>query len=238
MSAKAALRSGVGLLTTHVPACGLDIMQVGVPEAMCSVDSSSDFLIDLPKFEAYSAIGIGPGVGTEKDTANVLKRLLQDAKVRLVIDADGLNILSENKTWLNFIPRGTVLTPYPKEFERLAGSFDNSIDRLELQLQFSKKYGVVTVLKGAHTSVTTPAGQSFFNSTGNSGMATAGSGDVLTGIILGLLAQGYSPEVASIMGVWLHGSAGDAAVRSETKESLIASDIIDNLSLAYQELAI
>lgn len=238
LSAKAAMRTGVGLLTAHVPSRGLDTMQVGVPEAMCSVDTYDDFLIDLPKLDAYSAIGIGPGIGTEKDTANVLKRLLQDANAKLVIDADGLNILSENKTWLNFIPRGTVLTPHPKEFERLTGSSDNSLERLQMQLEFSKKYGVVVVLKGAHTSITTPAGQTFFNSTGNAGMATAGSGDVLTGIILGLLAQGYSAEVAAILGVWLHGTAGDAAIRSETAESLIATDIIEFLSSAYQELAI
>jgi NAD(P)H-hydrate epimerase len=238
LSAKAALRSGVGLLTAHVPACGLDIMQVGVPEAMCSIDSNHDFLIDLPKLEVFNAIGIGPGIGTEKDTANVLKRLIQDSKTKLVIDADGLNILSENKTWLNFIPRGTVITPHPKEFERLAGTSENSLERLQMQLEFSKKYGVVVVLKGAHTSITTPAGQTFFNSTGNAGMATAGSGDVLTGIILGLLAQGYSSELAAILGVWLHGTSGDCALNNQTKETLIASDLIENLKVAFEELSI
>lgn len=236
LAAKACLRSGVGLVTAHVAASGLDVMQVSVQEAMCSVDSNGDFLIDLPKLEGFNAIGIGPGIGTEKDTANVLKRLLQDAKAKLVIDADGLNILSENKTWLSFLPKGTVLTPHPKEFERLVGSWENSFERLELQQEFSRKYGVITVFKGAHTTITTPIGQTFFNSTGNSGMATAGSGDVLTGVILGLLAQGYAPEVAAVLGVWLHGAAADAALQVQALESLVAGDIPEYLNKAFQLL--
>lgn len=232
LSALACLRSGAGLLTTHVPACGLDAMQVGVKEAMCTVDSNQDYIIDLPNLSAFNAIGVGPGIGTEKDTANVLKRLLQDADARLVIDADGLNILGENKTWLSFMPKGTILTPHPKEFERMAGSWETSEEGLQLQRDFSLKYGVIVVLKGAHTCITSPAGQVFFNSTGNSGMATAGCGDVLTGIILGLLAQGYSPEVAAVMGVYLHGAAGDSALINQSFESLVASDLINNLGFA------
>jgi NAD(P)H-hydrate epimerase len=238
LSAAACLRSGAGLLTAHVPRIGMDVMQIGVKEAMCSVDSNEDYLIDHPKLEGFSAIGIGPGIGTEKDTANVLKRVLQDAKCTLVIDADGLNILSENKTWLNFLPKGTILTPHPKEFERLAGSWVNSAERLQMQEDFSQKYGVVVVLKDAHTSISTPAGQVFFNSNGNAGMATAGSGDVLTGVILGLLAQGYPSEVAAVLGVWLHGSAGDVAAESQSKDSMLAGDLIKNLGAAFQELAI
>jgi len=203
---------------------------------MCSVDANEDYLIDLPKLEGFNAIGIGPGIGTEKDTANVLKRLLQDTKAKLVIDADGLNILSENKTWLSFLPKGTILTPHPKEFERLVGSWENSFERMELQQEFSKKYGVVVACKGAHTTITTPSGQIFFNSTGNAGMATAGSGDVLTGIILGLLAQGYAPETAAVMGVWLHGAAADRALEAQAKESLIATDIIAYLQGAFRYL--
>ena len=236
LAAKACLRSGAGLLTTHVPACGLDIMQVGVKEAMCTVDVNQDYIIELPNLSAFNAIGFGPGIGTEKDTANVLKRLLQDADARLVIDADGLNILAQNKTWLSFIPSGTILTPHPKEFERMAGSWETSEERLQLQLEFSAKYGVIVVLKGAHTTVTTPAGRTFFNSTGNSGMATAGSGDVLTGVVLGLLAQGYSPEVAAIMGVYLHGAAGDICAFNQAPEALLASDIVSNLGRAFDAL--
>ena len=238
LAALACLRSGAGLLTVHVPACGLEILQTGVKEAMCTVDSNADHIIDLPNLSTFNAIAIGPGIGTEKDTANVLKRLLQDADARLVIDADGLNILGENKTWLSFIPKGTILTPHPKEFERMAGSWESSSERLSMQQEFSKKHGVTVVLKGAYTCCTTPMGQTFFNSTGNPGMATAGSGDVLTGIILGLLAQGYSPEVAAVLGVYLHGSAGDLALDTQSAESLVAGDVIENLGPAMMELAI
>lgn len=238
LGAAACLRTGAGLVTSHVPNCGLDIMQVGVKEAMCSVDSSEHFIIDLPNLSPFNAIGIGPGIGTEKDTANVLKRLIQDSDARLVLDADALNILGENKTWLSFLPKGTILTPHPKEFERMAGKWESSLERLQMQIDFSKKHSVVVVLKGAHTSTSTPSGQVFFNSTGNAGMATAGSGDVLTGIVLSLLAQGYSPEAAAILGVYIHGYAGDMALDRESLQSLIASDIIENIGEAFMELAI
>jgi len=236
LAALACFKSGAGLLTAHVPNCGLDVMQIGVKEAMCSVDSNSDFVIDLPNLSPFNAIGIGPGIGTEKDTANLLKRLIQDADARLVLDADALNILGENKTWFSFIPKGTILTPHPKEFERMAGKWETSLERLQMQIDFSVKYGVVVVLKGAHTTTTIPSGQVFFNSTGNAGMATAGSGDVLTGIILGLLAQGYSPENAAIMSVFLHGEAADYFILEQAKDSLMASDILENLGRAFAEL--
>ena len=236
LTAQACLRSGAGLVTVHIPACGLNIMQIGVMEAMCTIDPNDDFITDLPNLSSFNAIGFGPGVGTEKDTANVLKRLIQDADAKLVIDADGLNILSENKTWLSFLPKGTVLTPHPKEFERLAGKWESSAQRLQLQTEFSQKHGVVVVLKGANTCTTTPSGQVFFNSTGNPGMATAGSGDVLTGVILALLAQGYSPEVAAVMGVFVHGYSGDLLIRDHAPEALIASDLLRNLGKAFHFL--
>jgi hydroxyethylthiazole kinase-like uncharacterized protein yjeF len=238
LGASACLRTGTGLVTTHVPACGLDIMQIGVMEAMCSVDSNHDFIIDLPNLSSFNAIGIGPGIGTEKDTANVLKRLIQDVDASLVLDADALNILGENKTWLSFLPKTTILTPHPMEFERMAGKWKTSLERLQMQIDFSVKYGVIVVLKGAHTSTSTPSGQVFFNSTGNAGMATAGSGDVLTGIILGLLAQGYSPEAAAILGVYIHGHAGDIGLERDSLQSLLASDIIDHIGEVFMELSI
>lgn len=236
LASYAAMRTGMGLITVHTPDCGLDIMQIGVPEAMCSVDSERYWISEVPKLGGFNAVAIGPGIGVERDTANSLKRLIQDVKVPLVIDADGLNILAENKTWLSFLPKNTVLTPHPKEFERLAGSWKSDFERLQLQVEFSKKFGVVVVLKGAHTSISTADGQVFFNSTGNPGMATAGSGDVLTGVILALLAQGYPPEFAAIFGVHLHGVAGDIAEFSRTDNALIASDIVESLSLAYREI--
>ena len=238
LAAEACLRSGAGLLTCHVPKGGSQIMQIGVKEAMCSVDAEEDHISELPDMEGFSAFGFGPGVGTDSTTAQVLKRLIQNCSGSLVIDADGLNILAENPTWLSFLPRGTILTPHPKEFERMAGRSDSPMERLELQREFSRKYGVVTLLKGAHTCIATPASQVFFNSTGNAGMATAGSGDVLTGIILGLLAQGYPSELAAVLGVFLHGSAADAAIGTQTLESLIARDIIVSLGTSFRALAI
>ena len=238
LASEATLRSGAGLVTAHVPSCGFDIMQIGVKEAMCSVDSNSDFITELPNLKPYNAIGVGPGIGTEKDAANALKRLIQDADARLVLDADALNILGENKTWLSFLPKGTILTPHPKEFERLVGRSSNSLDRLQIQKEFSVKYGVIVVLKGAHTCITLPSGQVFFNSTGNAGMATAGSGDVLTGVLTGLLAQDYSPEVAAVMGVYIHGLAGDYALEFQSEESLMAGNILDSLGNAFFELTI
>ncbi|MBI1286733.1 MAG: NAD(P)H-hydrate dehydratase [Flavobacteriales bacterium] len=237
LAAAAAMRAGAGLVTAHVPACGLDILQLGIREAMCSVDANEHFITEFPKLEPFSTIAIGPGIGTEKDTANALKRLIQDAKVPLLIDADALNVLSENKTWLSFLPKNTILTPHPKEFERLAGTWKTGYERLQLQMEFSRKYGVIVVLKGAHTSTSTPAGQVFFNSNGNPGMATAGSGDVLTGVILGLLSQGYSPEVAAVFGVHLHAQAGDAAAFLYSENAVMASDMVHHLGNAFRDIA-
>ena len=154
----------------------------------------------------------------------------------MVMDADALNILSENKTWLSYLPPKTILTPHPKEFERLFGTTTNSFQRLELQRLMAMKHGIIIVLKGAHTTVAMPNGAVFVNSTGNPGMATAGSGDVLTGMILSLLAQRYTPEEASVLGVFLHGMAGDLAAESLSQEAMLASDIIDNIGMAYKHL--
>jgi NAD(P)H-hydrate epimerase len=216
----------------------MNILQTAIPEAMCSVSDENDFIADLPNLENYNAIGVGPGIGTNKQTQNVLKLLIQNTKIPLVLDADALNILSENKTWLAFLPENSILTPHPKEFERLVGKWNNDEERLKLQVEFSIKNKVIVVLKGAHTSISMPNGKTYFNSSGNPGMATAGAGDVLTGIITSLLAQGYSPENASIMGVYLHGIAGDVAAENLGEEALIASDIIEHLPQAYGWLKI
>ena len=233
LSSRACLRSGVGLLTVHVPKEGVEIIQTAVPEAMCSTSDEQNFITDIPLLDAYDAIGVGPGLGMEKQTQNALKLLIQQATVPLVLDADALNILSENKTWLAFLPSSSILTPHPKEFERLVGKWNNDEERLKLQIDFSAKNDVIVVLKGAHTSISTPLGKVYFNSSGNPGMATAGAGDVLTGIITSLLAQGYLPENAAILGVYLHGVAGDVAVENTGEEALIASDIINALADAF-----
>lgn len=236
LSSKACLRSGVGLLTSHVPRLGYEIIQNSVPEAMTSIDSSESVFSEVPDLSVFFAIGIGPGLDKKPATQLAFKKLLQEKPKRMVIDADALNILAENKDWLNLLPENAILTPHPKEFERLAGPSANSFGRLQLQLQFSARYKVIVVVKGAHTSITFPNGEVYFNSTGNPGMATGGSGDVLTGIILGLLAQSYSPEDAALTGVYLHGLAGDLAAAKFSQQAMIAGDIIEQLGAAFLQL--
>ena len=233
LGAKSCLRTGVGLLSVHLPKLAQLPMQTVLPEAMVDVDKSDNCFSSFGNLEAYSAIGVGPGLGKSDETACTLKRLIQEAQVPMVMDADALNILSENPTWLAFLPAKTILTPHPKEFERLVGKCNTSFERIEKQRELSVKNNVIVVLKGAHTSITFPNGTCFFNMTGNPGMATAGSGDVLTGIILSLLAQRYSPEEAAVLGVYLHGLAGDIAAESMGYEALLASDITENLGKAF-----
>lgn len=229
LASESCLRSGVGLLTAHLPKSAMLPLQVYLPEAMISVDKSNDCFSQLPDLQGYDAVGVGPGLGNAKETANALKHLIQEVKVPMVLDADALNIISENKTWLSFLPARTVITPHPKEFERLFGKTDNSQQRLELQREMSQKHNIIIVLKGANTAITFPSGRCFFNSTGNPGMATAGSGDVLTGIILSLMAQHYTPEEAAVIGVYMHGRAGDKAAAQLGQEVMIASDITKSL---------
>ena len=236
LASESCLRSGAGLLTTHLPKSAMLPLQVYLPEAMISVDNLDDCFSQVPDLQLYNAIGVGPGLGKAPETVTALKHLIQEAKVPLVLDADALNIISENKTWLSFLPEKTILTPHPKEFERLFGKTDNSAQRIERQREMSQKHNIIIVLKGANTSITFPNGSCFFNSTGNPGMATAGSGDVLTGIILSLLAQRYTPEEAAVLGVFLHGKAGDFAASDLGMESMIASDISKNFSKAFNFL--
>ena len=236
LSSRACLKAGVGLLHTHVPKCGVDIMQTAVPEAMLSIDRYENYFSQLPDLSKFNAIGIGPGLDIEHQSQMALKMLIQEANMPIVFDADALNILAKNPTWLSFLPKGCVLTPHPGEFRRLVGHWTNDFERLEKQRQMSQKYNVVIVLKGANTSVSFPDGKIYFNSTGNPGMATAGSGDVLTGIITGLIAAGYTSGVAAVVGVYLHGLAGDFAARKKGFESLVASDIIENIGKAFRRI--
>lgn len=227
LSSKSCLRAGVGLLTTHIPKCGYEIMQIGLPEAMTSIDSNEVYLSELPDLTPYKAIGIGPSLGINNESIKAFEALLKTTTAPLVIDADGLNILSLNKELLNLLPKNTILTPHPKEFERLVGTWTDDYNKLELLQTFSKKHKTITVLKGAHTAICTPEGIIHFNSTGNPAMATAGSGDVLTGIILAYLAQGFSPEKAAIHGVFNHGLAGDRALKNSNNQNIISRDIIE-----------
>ncbi len=236
LASRACLRSGTGLLTTHVPRLGYSVLQTAIPEAMASIDQHDSMFTEFPDLSPYSAVGIGPGLNKKQNSKKAFCELLDKISVPLVIDADGLNILSENKEWFEKLPENAILTPHPGEFRRLAGDADNSYQRLQQQIAFSKKYKVILVVKGAFTTITIPSGKVYFNSTGNPGMATAGSGDVLTGIILGLLAQRISPEDAAVLGVYVHGLAADLAVSRTSEIALIAGDIIRHLGRAFLKI--
>ncbi len=236
LAAEACLRAGAGLVTAHIPATGYSVIQTALPECMVSIDNDDKYFSEVPDLTAYNAIGTGPGLGKARKTQNALKLLIQNTSVPLVLDADAINILAQNKTWISFVPENSIFTPHPKEFERLAGKSGDDFERNKLQREFSVRHQVYVVLKGAHTCITTPQGKCFFNSTGNPGMATGGSGDVLTGIILGLTAQGYSSFEAAVLGVYLHGLAGDIAAKRKSMEAMIAGDIIANLGKAMKKL--
>lgn len=236
LSARAALRSGLGLLTLHVPEIGLSVLQTSVPEAMVSIDQNENHFSTISDNLKYDSVGIGPGLGQHKDSVKAFESLLTNYQRPMVFDADALNMISKNGELMQLIPKGSILTPHPKEFERLVGSWKNDFERLEKQKNLSAQLKSVVVLKGANTSIASAEGTIYFNSTGNPGMATGGSGDVLTGILVGLLAQGYESIEAALLGVYLHGLAGDLAVRELGMESLIASDLVDYLPQAFKSL--
>lgn len=236
LSAKSCLRSGIGLLTCHIPKCGYDIMQISVPEAMVETDVANCLITktesDLSKF---NALGMGPGIGISGETKELITYILSNYKSPIIIDADALNIISLHKELLPKIPPDSILTPHPKEFERLFGKTENDFDRLNLAMKKAKEFNLTLILKGHHSFIATPQGQGYFNTTGNSGMATAGSGDVLTGIILGFLAQGYTSKDAALTGVYLHGLSGDISLKNQSEESLIASDFINSFGDGFKQ---
>ncbi len=236
LSSRACLRSGAGMLTVHCPSSGNIILQTSIPEAMLNLDKNENIISDITKIDRYEAIGIGPGIGTDPLTVKTFRNLLSNYDKPMVIDADAINILSLHKELLNNIPKNSILTPHKKEFERLFGNCTDDFERNNLQREMSVKYNIFIVLKGAYSAITTPEGECHFNSSGTPGMATAGSGDVLTGVITGLLAQGYSPKDAAIFGVYLHGLAGENCLANQTQETMMANDIIDNLHSAYSEI--
>ncbi len=235
LAAKACLRTGIGLLSTHFPISGYEIMQTAVPEAMVCIDESGTRFCKSDEQDLYQAIGIGPGIGQKKETLNSLIGVLDNAEKPVVLDADALNLIASNHDLYDLIPVNSILTPHPGEFRRLVGESSSYFEQYQKQIELATKQQLIVVLKGAHTSIALPNGKCYFNSTGNPGMATAGSGDVLTGILTSLLAQGYEPEKAAILGVYLHGLAGDLAAEKKSMQALIASDIIDNLGEAFKE---
>ncbi len=235
LSAKAAFKIGVGLVTVFVPECGYDIIQMAVPEAMAITDKEDDLITDIDFDIEPSAIGVGMGIGKKAKTVSALEKLFKNAKAPMVIDADALNCISENKNLLKVLPKHAILTPHPGELKRLIGEWTDDYDKLEKAKTFSKKHEVVLLIKGAHTVVIFNESL-YINTTGNPGMATAGSGDALTGAITGLLSQGYDPLLAAVFGVYLHGTAGSIASQTMGYEAVMATDIIENIGNAYMSL--
>ncbi len=238
LASKACLKTGCGLITAHVPQCGYEIIQTAVPEAMVNVDANFYMATRFPDSEKISAIGIGPGIGTDAKTTQAFATFLQSNEKPLVLDADALNILATKPDLWKDINPNTIITPHPGEFDRLTRKHTTCYERFMTQVEFAKTHTCIVVLKGHYTSIAFPDGTCSFNSTGNSGMATGGSGDTLTGIILSLLAQQYSPAEAAKIGVFLHGLAGDIATETITEESLTASDIIENITNGLRKIHI
>lgn len=230
LAARACMQTGTGLLTVFIPSSGNTILQISVPEAMTVTDVEEKYISHIPDdLSRYTAAGAGPGIGQHMATAGALNSLLKTAGKPLVLDADALNILSARPEWLSLLPENSILTPHSKEFERLSGVPCNDRPKqIEAAKSFAREYSVFLVLKGAGTVTACPDGELFVNSTGNPYMATAGSGDVLCGMILSLLAQGYSPRDSAIAGVFLHGQAGDRAV--SIRRPITAGDIVDNIA--------
>lgn len=233
LASASCLKSGAGLVTAHVPQIGYSIIQQSIPEVMVELDDNVNCFSATDNLSKFSAIGIGPGIGKDKATLQGLYNLLKKCKNPLLIDADGLNIIAEHPEFFKMLPLNTIITPHPGEFDRLFGKSLSGYKRLDFAIKMAAVHRIVIVLKGAFTQVVCPDGQVFFNSTGNPGMATAGSGDVLTGIITSLLGQGYDLLDSSILGVYIHGLAGDIAAKEKGLNVITANDIINYLGDAF-----
>lgn len=237
LAGKACLRSGVGKVTIHTPKRNYDIMQMSVPEAVLQLDHEETCFCEPTETAPFSAVGIGPGLGTNENTAIALIAQIRRTNCPLVIDADAINILASHRAWMQQLPKDIIMTPHPKEFDRLAGTSSSfCFERLARASELAEKLQAYIILKGHYSALCLPDGHIEFNSSGNSGMATAGSGDVLTGIITALLARGYGHADACRIGMYLHGLAGDLAAKDLGKESLIASDIINYIPKAFLRL--
>ena len=229
------MHAGAGLVTTYIPECGYTIMQTALPEAMVETDKHFKWITEIKSSVKQDVIGIGMGMGTHEDSATALEDLLRSSRSPMVLDADAVNILAQHPNLIQLLPKGSVLTPHRGELKRLLGEWSDDFVMLNMAADFSKKHRVIIVVKGAHT-ITVHGDKGYVNTTGNPGMATAGSGDVLSGIITGLIAQKYEPSDAAIMGVYLHGKSGDLAVEYYGYQSLVAHHLIDHLGAAYLSL--
>ncbi len=232
LSTKAAFRVGAGMLTTFIPKCGYNILQTTIPEAMVITDNEDNFISDISVDFEPSAVGIGIGMGKNKASVEALRKFFSTNKAPLVIDADALNIISENSELLSYISNNAILTPHPGELKRLIGDWKDDYEKLEKVKNFSIEHQVIIIIKGAYT-ITVEKEKIYINTTGNPGMGTAGSGDALTGVITGLLSQGYDRLSAAIFGVYMHGKAGDIAAANFGQEAMMAGDIVQNISGAY-----
>jgi NAD(P)H-hydrate epimerase len=234
LAAKGFLHSGAGKLTCCIPTCGYTIMQAAVPEAMCLITGENvQETPDLPK--GLKAIGVGPGIGVHEQYKKILETLFESGQP-LVLDADALNMLGSYRTLIPRLPSGSVITPHPKEFENIFGKAGNDFERLNMAIRSAGELQIHIVLKGHRTAIISPEGNVHFNSTGNPGMAKPGSGDVLTGLLTGMLAQGYTAENACILGVYLHGLAGDIAAGIQAEQAITAMDIAECLGKAWKDM--
>jgi NAD(P)H-hydrate epimerase len=236
LATKACLRAGAGKVTTHTPKRNSLLLQISVPEAIIQFDREETIFSEAVDTEDFNAVGIGPGLGTSEQTAIAIIAQLRRTQCPIVADADAINVIANHRAWLQQLPKGVIMTPHPKEFDRMEGPSTDSFERLMKARDLAQRLQAYILLKGHHTSLCLPDGHIMFNSTGNAGMATAGSGDVLTGIITGLLARGYKHEDACIVGMYLHGLAGDIAARELGVESVIASDLIQYIPQAFKRL--
>lgn len=236
LAARGCMRAGAGKVTVHTPKRNVTILQTTVPEAIIHVDREETLFSETMATEPYQAVAVGPGIGTAEQTAIAMIAQVRRTQCPLVVDADAINILASRRAWMQQLPKGVIMTPHPGELDRMEGQCIDSYERLTKARQLAERIQGYVVLKGHYTAVCMPDGHVTFNTTGNAGMATAGSGDVLTGIITGLLAQGYNQSDASILGVYLHGLAGDLAAEQMGEESLLASDIVRFLPKAFLRL--
>lgn len=236
LAARACLRSGVGLLTVHVPFCNNAIVQTSVPEAMTELDISDTCFASSMDTDEYQAVGVGPGLGKSAETETALLEQIGHCQTPMVVDADALNLLGEHRSYIGRLPQGSILTPHPKELERLVGKCQNSYERLMKARELAKNAGVHIILKGAYSAIVSPSGKCWFNITGNPGMATGGSGDVLTGVVLALMAQGYDTETTALLATYVHGLAGDIACKKQGMTGMTAGDIVTWLPMAWKML--
>lgn len=236
LSAKGCLRSGAGLVTVHSARVSLPILQTAIPEAMFEPDPNENFITDMAVHHNHQVVSVGPGIGQNIKTINALETLLKNYKNPMVLDADALNCIAMRPHLLSLLPSYSIITPHIGEFDRLFGEHNGTEDRLKKAIEMAKYYNIIIVLKGHYTTIIRPSGRVYINTSGNPGMATAGAGDVLTGVITALIAQGIKPEIAAILGVYVHGKAGDLATEKWGEFGVLASEIADNCALALKNL--